>query len=95
MEMDEQGTGIMAWQSLQSRFGPALTGLTWWDGRCTLAAVVLLPLILTYTITFLQATWIKNVRGKGSPPPVPYAVPVLANTFQFAYDTEGFIARTL
>ena len=85
----------MAWQSLQLQFGPTLTGLTWWDGRFTLAAVVLLPLLLTYTITSLKATWIKNVRGKGSPPPVPYAVPVLANTFQFAYDTEGFIARTL
>jgi hypothetical protein len=93
--MDEQGAGTMAWQSLRSIFGPPLTGLTWWDGRFTLAAVVLLPLILTYTATSLQATWIKNARGKGSPPPVPYAVPVVGNTFQFAYDTEGFIARTL
>jgi hypothetical protein len=70
--------------------------LSWWDGRFAFAAAaVLLPLLLTYTLTALRADWVKNVRGKGDPPPVPYAVPILGNTLQFAYDTEGFLARTL
>ncbi|KAK4142879.1 cytochrome P450 [Dichotomopilus funicola] len=56
---------------------------------------VLLPLILTYALTTFNANWIRNVRGKGNPPPVPYALPVLGNTFQFAYDTEGFITKTI
>jgi hypothetical protein len=59
------------------------------------AAAILLPLILTYALTSFNAKWSKNVRGKGDPPSVPYAVPVVANTFQFAYDTEGFITKTL
>lgn len=65
--------------------------------RLTFTAVVavLLPLILTYALTTFNANWIRNVRRKGNPPPVPYALPVLGNTFQFAYDTEGFITKTL
>lgn len=88
----------MGWlSSLQSLLGQPMNGLNGlaWDGRFTFAAAVLLPLILTYAVTSLKATWIKNVRKNGKPPPVPYAVPGVANTFQFAYDTEGFIARTL
>ncbi|KAL2194105.1 cytochrome P450 [Corynascus similis CBS 632.67] len=58
-------------------------------------AGILLPLILTYILTWLSAHWAKNVRRKGDPPPVPYAMPGLANTLQFAYDTEGFLSKTL
>lgn len=68
----------------------------WWSGRLAFAAAaVLLPLIVTYALTSLSANWVKNVRGKGDPPPVPYAVPILGNTLQFAFDTEGLLARTL
>jgi len=84
---------------LQSLVQPllAIAGpLTWWDERAAfVAAAVLLPLIFTYTWTFFNAIWTKNGRAKGSPPLAPYAVPVLGNTFQFAYDTEGFLWRTL
>ncbi|KAH6623804.1 cytochrome P450 [Chaetomium tenue] len=59
------------------------------------AAALLLPLILTYALTSLSAHWSKHVRGSGDPPPVPYTIPGLANTFQFAYDTEGFLTKTL
>ncbi|KAH6847079.1 cytochrome P450 [Chaetomium sp. MPI-CAGE-AT-0009] len=59
------------------------------------AAALLLPLILTYAFTSLSAHWSRHVRGSGDPPPVPYAVPGVANTFQFAYDTEGFLTKTL
>jgi hypothetical protein len=76
--------------------GPLLSCLGYWDSRLAFAAAAaLLPLALTYLLTWLRSAWIKNVRGKGDPPPVPYAVPFLGNTFQFAYDTEGFVARTL
>ncbi|KAL2169097.1 hypothetical protein VTG60DRAFT_6424 [Thermothelomyces hinnuleus] len=61
----------------------------------TTAAAILLPLILTFVLTSLNAHWAKNVRRKGDPPPVPYAVPGVANTLQFAYDTEGFLRKTL
>ncbi|GAB1317368.1 hypothetical protein MFIFM68171_07578 [Madurella fahalii] len=83
----------MASMLLESLLG---SGQSSWDGRFTFAAaVVLLPLLLTYAITFLSAAWIKNVRGKGDPPLVPYAVPIVGNTLQFAYGTEGFLTRTL
>lgn len=72
------------------------SGLSSWDGRLAFtAAAILLPVLLTYAVTFLRAKWIKNVRGKGDPPPVPYAVPIVGNTLQFAYGTEGFLTRTL
>lgn len=76
---------------------PPISGsLSWWDRRFTFTtAAVLLPLLLTYVLTWLKARWIKNVQGEGDPPPVPYTVPILGNTFQFAYDTEGFLRRTL
>jgi hypothetical protein len=82
---------------MEPLLGDALTAPTSWDGRVVLTAAVavLLPLILTYTLTSLKANSIKNGPGKGNPPPAPYAMPVLGNTFQFAYDTEGFLARTL
>ncbi|KAK4124284.1 cytochrome P450 [Parathielavia appendiculata] len=77
-------------------FGGALIGRGSWDGRLliTAAIAVLLPFILTYIVTSLNASWVTN-RGNGNPPAAPYAVPVLGNTSQFAYDTEGFITRTL
>ncbi|SPQ26358.1 4dadea4c-6e56-455e-b989-cac76d900c1f [Thermothielavioides terrestris] len=76
--------------------GPLLSWLGCWDSRLAFAAAAaVLPLALTYLLTWLRSAWIKNVRGKGDPPPVPYSVPFLGNTFQFAYDTEGFVARTL
>ncbi|KAL2255259.1 hypothetical protein VTK26DRAFT_3735 [Humicola hyalothermophila] len=69
---------------------------SWWNSNLAFAVVgVLVPLLLTYAVTSVRAHWAKNVRGKGDPPPVPYLVPVLANVFQFAYDTEGFLGRTL
>src|SRR5690606_13897165 len=46
-------------------------------------------------LTSLNAHWAKNVRRKGDPPPVPYAVPWVANTLQFAFNTESFLRRTL
>lgn len=59
------------------------------------AAALLLPLILTYALTSLSAHWSRHVRGNGDPPPVPYTIPGVANTFQFAYDTEGFLWKSL
>ncbi|KAK3291881.1 cytochrome P450 [Chaetomium fimeti] len=59
------------------------------------AAALLLPLIFTYAMTSLSAYWSRHVRGSGDPLTVPYAVPGVANTFQFAYDTEGFLTKTL
>ncbi|KAK4098669.1 cytochrome P450 [Parathielavia hyrcaniae] len=77
-------------------FGGALTGGESWNGRPIVSAAIalLLPLIFTYALTTLNASRATS-RGKGDPPSVPYAVPVAGNTFQFAYDTEGFISRTL
>jgi hypothetical protein len=91
-------TGTMGLElPIELLLGGALTAPNAWDGRVifTAAVAVLLPFMLTYILTSLKAKSIQNGRSKGNPPPAPYAVPVLANTFQFAYDTEGFIARTL
>jgi hypothetical protein len=67
-----------------------------WDSRFAVAAAaVVLPLLLTYALTFISGVWAKNVRRKGDPPTAPYPVPIVANTLQFAYDTESFIARSL
>lgn len=89
----------MALTSSLNSAGSLLGGILVWlasDSRIVVAfAVVLLPLLLTYTLTALKSNWARNVRGKGAPPPVPYPVPLLGNTFQFAYDTEGFLSRTL
>jgi hypothetical protein len=75
----------------------SLTALeTLFGGRAAFtAAALLLPLILTYAFTSLSAHWSRHIRGSGDPPSVPYTVPVVANTFQFAYDTEGFLSKTL
>jgi len=75
----------------------------WWccDARVPLAAAILLllPLLATYTLTSLRAHRIQTAATQGKsecdPPPVPYAIPGLGNTLQFAYDTEGFLAKTL
>ena len=82
---------------LPPALGSVLIGRESWDGRLvfTAAVAVLLPFILTYLYTSLSANLARNGDDKGAPPPVPYAVPLLGNTFQFAYDTEGFLARTL
>ncbi|KAJ4291450.1 hypothetical protein N0V88_006045 [Collariella sp. IMI 366227] len=67
-----------------------------WDGRLTLVvAAALLPIVLTYALTSLRAYWAQNVRRGGDTPAVPYAVPLVGNTVQFAYDTEGFLTKTL
>lgn len=85
--------------SLESLLGGPLS--RWresWDGSSIAvvpAAAAVLLVLTTYAVTSLKAAWIKNVRGSGDPPTVPYAVPVLANTFQFAYDTESFLKRAL
>ncbi|KAL2130075.1 hypothetical protein VTI74DRAFT_6932 [Chaetomium olivicolor] len=82
--------------SLKSLESWAGSPLTWKEGRFLYAAVVvLLPVLLTYALTSVRAKWAKDVRSKGNPPPVPYAVPIVGNTFQFAYDTQGFMSRTL
>ena len=74
----------------------------WWlcDARVVLAAaMLLLPLLVTYTLTSLRANRIQATGAQGKskcdPPPVPYAIPGLGNTLHFAYDTEGFLAKTL
>lgn len=70
------------------------------DARVALAAaMLLLPLLVTYTLNSLRANRIQAMATQGKsrcdPPPVPYAIPGLGNTLQFAYDTEGFLAKTL
>ncbi|KAK0648898.1 cytochrome P450 [Cercophora newfieldiana] len=62
------------------------------------SALLLLPFLLTYTLTYIKGYWIKTTRSKHGgrePPPAPYAIPGLANTIGFARDPEGYLRRML
>ncbi|KAK0610579.1 cytochrome P450 [Bombardia bombarda] len=77
----------------------ACSAWTWWDGRITIVGLVILPLLVTYLITSISAYVIKSKASSGQngarPPPMPYLVPLLGNTFQFATKPESFLTNAL
>jgi len=62
------------------------------------ASLLLLPFLITYALTSIKAYRLSNgdpKNGAREPPPAPYAVPGLANTFAFASDPEGFLKKMM
>jgi len=62
------------------------------------ASLLILPFLLTYALTSIKAYRLSNgdpKNGAREPPPAPYVVPGLANTFAFASDPEGFLKKMM
>jgi hypothetical protein len=60
-----------------------------------LFAIVLLPLLVTYAATAVGNWGYRNGDASREPPRVPYWIPVIGNTFGFAYNTEKFLASVM
>uniref|UniRef100_A0A8H7NE76 Cytochrome P450 n=1 Tax=Bionectria ochroleuca TaxID=29856 RepID=A0A8H7NE76_BIOOC len=60
-----------------------------------LFAIVLLPLLVTYAATAVGNWGYRNGDASREPPRVPYWIPVIGNTFGFAYNTEKFLASVI
>lgn len=52
---------------------------------------LVLPCLLTYAYTSYGNKGYRNDPASREPPKVPYWVPVVGNTFGFAFDTETFL----
>ncbi|KAK1826202.1 cholesterol 7-alpha-monooxygenase [Podospora conica] len=81
-----------AWTTLRSS--------PWHIQYATIAALLLLPFLLTYVLTSLRASFGRRIAARPGPGPkeapvAPYAVPLLAHTFQFAVRTEKFLWHML
>lgn len=58
--------------------------------------LVILGLFATYLTSYFESERCRSEGLKGKrvePPQAPYAIPWLANTLSFAWDTEGYIWR--
>jgi len=86
----------MALESISKALGTwRSTGLSDYISTSCLLA---LPFLLTYTLTYIKAYWIKSTNikhGAREPPPAPYAAPLLGNTIAFANDPQGTLRKML
>jgi hypothetical protein len=70
----------------------AISPMSKWDLKATVALAILAPFVLTQLITSLRSLLTLSRQGDAKTPViVPYVTPFAGNLFAFAFDTKKFI----
>jgi hypothetical protein len=67
-----------------------------WDWRFTTLGIIFALFTTTWAITTIKSIMALRATGNNKTPPiVPYAVPLLGNMYDFAFNTKGFLSHLM